>query len=144
MSITGEMFLTHVKEAEGFREKPYKCPAGKLTIGYGFNIEDRGIPEEVAEFWLKHELESCVKELQGKLAGRPLVKTLGSVRGAILTDMAFNMGVPRLLTFKKMFAALDAGDYEKAADEMLDSKWAKQVKGRAVKLSEVMRTGVWT
>jgi lysozyme len=55
--------------------------------------------------------------------------------------MAFNMGVPRLNKFKKMWAAVHDGDYPTAAKEMLDSRWATQVKGRAVKLSNAMHNG---
>lgn len=138
MSIT-EKLLSHVKQAEGFREKPYVCPAGKLTIGYGFNIEDRGIPEEVAEFWLDYELGRIAVELPNL----EVQARLDDPRYCVLIDMCFNLGLPRLLKFKKMFAALEEQDYDKAADEMLDSKWARQVGRRATFLAEVMRTGVW-
>jgi len=56
-------------------------------------------------------------------------------------DMAFNMGVPRLCKFKKMWAAIYAGDYNTAAIEMLDSRWATQVGTRAIKLSKAMEEG---
>ena len=56
--------------------------------------------------------------------------------------MAFNMGIPRLMKFKKMWANIEGNNYELAAIEMLDSKWADQVKGRATKLSEAMKTGI--
>ena len=56
-------------------------------------------------------------------------------------DMAFNMGVPRLCKFKNMWAAVEAGDFDTASIEMLDSRWARQVKSRATKLAEAMKTG---
>ena len=57
--------------------------------------------------------------------------------------MCFNMGLSRLMTFKKMLLALEKGLYQIAADEMLDSKWAKQVSRRAEFLAQIMRTGIW-
>jgi lysozyme len=56
-------------------------------------------------------------------------------------DMAFNMGVPRLCKFKNMWAAIYDGNYEIASLEMMDSRWAKQVGSRAVKLSDAMKAG---
>ena len=53
--------------------------------------------------------------------------------------MAFNLGITRLQKFKKMFAALNAGDYHKASEEGLDSKWAKQVYNRAKRLMNRLR-----
>lgn len=135
-----EKLIAHVKEAEGFRERPYVCPAGKLTIGYGFNLADRGIPEEIADIWLKRALVVVINELEPDLQDFP---NLSDERTAVLIDMAYNMGVPRLRMFKKMLQALATEDYEKAADEMLDSLWARQVGRRAVYLSKVMRTGIW-
>tara|TARA_R100001460_G_C3417066_1_gene160404 strand:- start:237 stop:416 length:180 start_codon:yes stop_codon:yes gene_type:complete len=56
-------------------------------------------------------------------------------------DMAFNMGVPRLCKFKNMWAAIHDGNYEIASLEMMDSRWARQVGSRAVKLSDAMKAG---
>jgi lysozyme len=64
-----------------------------------------------------------------------------NVRRFVVKNMLFNIGLGRLLGFKKMLAAVRAGDYDRAAEEMMDSKWARQVKGRAVELAEMMRTG---
>lgn len=71
----------------------------------------------------------------------PWWRGLDEVRKAILINMCFNLGLPRLMTFRKMLKALEDRNYELAAKEMLDSKWAKQVGNRAIELSEMMRTG---
>jgi lysozyme len=71
----------------------------------------------------------------------PCVEDLDSVRQLILMDMAYNMGVPRLCKFKKMWAAIEEGSYEIASIEMMDSRWSKQVGSRAVKLSDAMKAG---
>ena len=57
-----------------------------------------------------------------------------------LLNMAYNMGVPNLMGFKKMFTALDAQDYAEAGLEALDSKWARQVPNRAMEIAnEIMK-----
>ena len=63
------------------------------------------------------------------------------IRQKVLIDMAVNLGVGGLLQFRRMIAAIELGDYGAAADQMLDSRWAEQVKTRADRLAEMMRTG---
>lgn len=131
-------WLELTKGFEGLRLKPYTCPAGKLTIGYGHNLDDNGITQEVAEILLKTDLAYARMEVTAKLS---YIGKLSEARQFVLVDMCFNMGITRLMTFKKMLAALERGDYKTAAKEMLDSRWAFQVKTRAVKLAEMMKTG---
>lgn len=123
---------------EGLRLKPYICPAGKLTIGVGRNLDDKGITKAEALLLLDHDINEVVMALHRKL---PWFDYLGLARQDVLVNMAFNMGVTALLKFKKMLAAVEAGDYHRAADEMLASKWAGQVGRRATRLAVVMREG---
>jgi len=122
---------------EGLRLNPYRCPAGKLTIGVGRNLEDKGISMAEALFLLRNDVE----EVRTQLERYPWYTQLDPVRQKVLIDMAFNLGIGGLMQFRKMLAALEAGDYGKTADEMLDSKWARQVGKRAQRLAEMMRTG---
>jgi lysozyme len=71
----------------------------------------------------------------------PCVEELDAVRQLVLVDMAFNMGVPRLSKFKKMWAAIHENKFDVAAKEMLDSRWANQVKSRSTKLAHAMHYG---
>ncbi|HEX2113147.1 MAG TPA: glycoside hydrolase family protein [Alphaproteobacteria bacterium] len=122
---------------EGVRLKPYRCPAGKLTIGIGRNLDDVGLTRGEAFMLASNDIVRTEALLE-KLA---VWGALGDVRQRVLCDMAFNMGVAGLMQFRKMFAAIEAQDFARAADEMLASAWAKQVPGRADKLARMMRTG---
>jgi lysozyme len=122
---------------EGLRLKAYLCPAGKLTIGIGRNLEDTGITRQEAFMLASND----VARIEGELAGLACWAGLSDARQRVLCDMAFNIGVSGLMQFRKMLAAIEANDFERAADEMLRSKWARQVKGRAEALARMMRTG---
>lgn len=135
-----EKAMQYTRKYEGLRLKPYKCPAGKLTIGYGHNLEDNGITAEQAEQMLKQDMEYADLECYASI---PEYGYLNDARKFVLLDMCFNMGINRLLTFKKMLAAIKNGYFDRAAYEMLDSKWAIQVGRRAAELSEIMRKGEW-
>ena len=130
----------YTKRFEGLRLKPYLCPAGKLTIGYGHNIEDNGITEEIAVKLLDTDLANAEREVRAKFSS---YAKLNEARQFVLVDMCFNIGINRLLTFKKMFAALAKGEYHTAAREMLNSRWAVQVGNRAKTLAEIMKSGVY-
>lgn len=122
---------------EGLRLKPYHCTAGKLTIGVGRNIEDIGITKEEALYMLDSDISRICQELDKAL---PWWRTLSDTRRRVLVNMGF-MGVPRLLGFVKALAAMKSGDYEEAAEQMHESRWAGQVGQRATRLCEMMRHG---
>lgn len=126
-----------IKEHEGLRLNPYECTAGKLSIGYGRNLDDNGISEVEANALLDNDLDSVCLRLESQ----DFWSSLCCARQAVLMDMCFNLGWPRLSGFRKMLAALRVADFEAASREMLSSKWARQVGKRAEKLAKIMRTG---
>ena len=134
-----EKIAARIRKSEGLSYLPYKCPTGHLTIGYGHNLE-HGISIEAAEFLLRQDIEIATKQVKNAFIWWP---KLTEARFYVLVDMTFNMGISRLCGFKKMLAAMEQGDYQTAAKEMLESKWAGQVKRRAVELSKIMQTGEW-
>lgn len=134
-----EKWMSVTKRYEGLRLKPYTCPAGHLTIGYGHNLEN-GITADMAEYMLRRDIALAQMEVGAKL---PWASQLDEVRQFVLIDMCFNMGLSKLLTFKKFLAALQQRDYVTAAQEMLNSRWAKQVARRAGELAEMMKKGVY-
>ena len=117
--------------------KPYRDTVGKLTIGYGRNLDDVGIEPEEADWMLDHDIAIRIGALHARLRWFDQVDP---VRQRVLINMAF-MGVEKLLGFHKMLAALMVRDYETAARELLDSKYATQVGQRAVRLAHMLRTG---
>ena len=122
---------------EGFKLKPYVDTVGKLTVGVGRNLTDRGISEETALQMLEEDLDV----VQADMATFPWWAGLDVVRQTVLADMRFNLGPARFRAFKNTLKAVAEGRYADAAAGMLASKWAKQVKGRATKLAKMMETG---
>lgn len=123
---------------EALKTKPYKCTAGKLTIGVGRNLDDNGITEDEALYLLNNDIENCVKDLDRNV---PSWRSHNEFRQNVLIELCFNIGINRMLGFKKMLAALQKNEYASAADEMLDSKWARQVGQRSATMAQMMRTG---
>lgn len=133
-----DRLLDQIKRHEGFRSKPYKCSMGVLTIGYGRNLESNGVSRQEALDMLFTDMAKARKSV---IEAVPCATHLDEVRLDTLVNMAFNLGIFGLLKFRRMLAALDAGNYKKASDEMLDSQWANQVGPRAVELAIQMETG---
>lgn len=131
-----ELLVLH----EGIRRFPYRCTAGKLTIGVGFNLDDVGLYEEEINFILNNRIDRTEAEVERAF---PWYHELDPVRQAVIVDMAYNMGMNTLSKFKRTLGSVRDGNYKLAAEQMLQSKWARQVKGRAVRLSKMMETGAW-
>jgi len=125
--------IEQIKEHEGFRGMPYTDTRGFPTIGYGTKLP---IDEEEAELLLKKRLNDTVKDLKRNY---PNFDNLPPTIQEVLLDMGYNMGVPNLMKFRKMWQAIDEGDWEKMADEMVDSRWYHQVGNRAKHLVQVVR-----
>jgi lysozyme len=137
-----ELLQSHIKWAEaaaGPELFPYQDSVGVLTIGYGRNLDDKGISRAEAGLMLVNDMEAAIKDAKTL----PYWHDLDPVRQLVLADMSFNLGLPKLLRFKKMHAAIELTDYKLAAHEMKDSKWYRQTERRAKVLYEAMLTGIW-
>lgn len=126
-----------IKLHEGLELKPYRCSAGRLTIGWGRNLQDKGITETEADALLEHDI--C--EARAAADRFKWFWLLNEARQGVVVEMIFNLGLPNFLRFQKAVQALRDSDFEGAADEMLDSLWAAQVGSRATTLAEIMRSG---
>ena len=130
---------SRLKKAEDLRLKPYQDTTGYLTIGYGRCLDKVGISTNEAELMLEADLYHA----SDAYLSLPLekVRNLNVNRRRVIVEMIFNIGSSGVLGFKRMWKAIAAGDFNLASDEMLDSKWARQVKGRAVRMAHEMRNG---
>jgi len=118
---------------------PYRDTVEKLTIGYGRNLDDRGITREEAELMLTTDLAFAIADA----SSLPFWDSLDPVRQIVISDMLYNLGLTKFRYFKRLIAALEKRDYILAAVEMKDSKWYKQTTRRAKVLVEAMQTGIW-
>jgi lysozyme len=140
---------------EGLKLKPYKCTAGKWTIGVGrcyetnpFTAEElkaigdweHGITKNAALTLLRNDIASCKKQLLAKF---PFYKNLDKERQYALLDMCFQLGIKGLSKFKKMIKALENNNYEQASSECLNSDYAKQTPARAKRIANLIKTGEW-
>lgn len=145
-----ERLTAQIQASEGLRLAAYRCTAGRLTVGFGHNCDASPVPgvsrvgdritREHAEELFQADLAAVVWEVRKAL---PWVTTLDSPRQAVLYDMAFNMGTRGLLGFRNTLRFIEAGDYKRAARNMLQSKWADDVGRRADRLADQMATGEW-
>ena len=138
--------IPRLKLDEGFRAAAYPDPithAEPITIGYGATFHDLKLgtvwtePQAAAD--LIKRVAGFAEQLDDQLAWW---RTIGPVRAAVLLNMAYNLGIHGLLGFSGTLAAVKALQFELASLKMLQSAWARQVGGRALRLSNQMRTGV--
>ena len=136
---------SELRRDEGVRLKPYRDTVGKITIGVGRNLTDVGITPEEADLMLDHDIAVAIGGLSARL---PWFTDLDPVRQRALVNLAFNIGVDGLLGFHRMLTALRLGVqtgeqqyYDRAAGEALNSSYAKQTKGRAIRVANMLRTG---
>jgi len=132
--------LTVYDDATGKPIGPGDTLVGHPTIGFGRALDVRGVTQAEAGELLDHDLVATAAEISGAL---PWAVSLDPVRLAALRDMAHNLGVRGVCGFRKALAALKAGDFDRCADELLDSRWQTQVPVRAGRLAGMMRSGSW-
>ena len=122
---------------EGLRLKAYADSVGKISIGVGRNLDDNGISKPIAMLLLYEDIE------QAESDARKLVPNFEQMPEPIrrgLVNMSFNLGHSRLSSFKKMLAYIRVLEFAAAADEALDSKWARQVGVRAERIADLYRS----
>ena len=131
--------IEELKEEEGFSRHCYICTEGKHTVGYGRNIDSNGglgLSQAEAEMLLANDVQRSVDECS---RGFGWFDDLDTVRQSVIVHLAFWIGYPSLSTFSRMSMAIARQDFETAANELLDSKLARQVPGRAARLAEQLR-----
>jgi len=127
--------LEIIKEHEGFRQYPYKCSANKTTIGYGHNLDDRGISKKIAEMIFKEDINVAIDDVFEIF---PDFHKFTENQKIVLVDMMFNLGIIRFRKFRKMIRAIKKGDWKKAIIEMRNSRWYSQVTNRVEDLIDLL------
>ena len=131
-------FIDQLRIHEGVEKTVYNDSEGIPPLGVGRNLRDRGLSDDEIDYLLSNDIDIVVDELDKVM---PWWKDLDEVRQRVLCDLVFNLGMPRFSGFKKSISYMKQQMWDQAADELLDSKWARQVGSRAQTLSEMMRTG---
>ena len=135
-----KQIVADLKRHEGLRLHAYQDHLGYWTIGYGRLIDKErggGISKDEAEMLLEHDIDRVASRLQSERGFR---LAPDSVKRA-LVNMAFQLGTGGLLGFSRMWAALERRDYEQAAEEALDSRWAEQTPNRAAEVAKWIKQG---
>lgn len=125
-----------IKRHEGFQPEPYIDTLGHITIGYGHKVES--ITTEYAESLLSSDLNRALMDAID-LFYPDIWPKLSELRRGVLIEMVYQLGKTGVSKFVKMKAALDIGDYQEAAAQMVDSQWYEQTEGRCARLAYIMR-----
>jgi len=130
-----------LRRHEGAETHAYRCSERKMTIGVGRNIDKHGglgLADDEIDYLLQNDIDRVFSELDNEYEW---FADLDDTRQDAMVDIAFNLGSTKLRSFKNALTAMEVGDWNMAAEEWLDSRWARQVKGRATELAGMIRTG---
>jgi lysozyme len=133
-----QILRARLTRTEGRRNRPYVDTVGKLTIGIGHNLTDKGISDSIVDALFVEDISQAERDAKTLVA----YEKIDPIRQTVLIDMVFNIGIDKLREFKNTLSYIARGAFEEAADEMLRSEWAKQVGNRAIELSRIIRTGI--
>jgi lysozyme len=136
-----QRLIETLKRHEGVKYYVYKDHLGYETIGVGRCLKQGvglGLTHDEVDYLLMNDINRCLEELD---AAFPWFKDLTEIRREAMINLCFNLGLTRLRKFEKALAAMSIHNYEEAANEFLDSRWAKQVGNRAAEVTEMIRTG---
>ena len=136
-----DRLIEQLKRHEGVKTHVYKDINGLEHIGVGRNISKTGIglTMEEIDYLLSNDILRCIKELSSEYPWFGQIES--EPRQEAIINIFLNLGATKYRGFKLANAAMAAGLYDLAATEFLDSRWAKQVGGRALELSDLIKTG---
>lgn len=120
---------------------PYQDSEGIWTIGYGHNLEAKGIPAEFANMLFQADIADAIQDIRHCFS---CYDQLSRPRQQVLVSMSFNLGRTRLAKFVRFIGAVHLGKWSEAADEILDSDAARNplLKARYHTLARMMREDV--
>ena len=118
----------------------YQDTENLWTIGYGICIERTGLREHEAEYLLKSRIEESFRELNITFRW---FRRLNTARQDALVDLIYNIGFPSFLGFKKAIEAFEVNDFNEAASQILDSRYGRELPGRALEISQMIKHGAY-
>ena len=138
-----EQLREMLRRHEGVRNFVYLCSEGYETIGVGRNIADSGLglSDDEVDYLLDNDIKRVREALNDEYYW---FGALNDARQEAMIDISFNLGQTRLRGFKKALDAMSTEDFDRAADEFMDSKWSEQVGNRATEVTEMIRTGEYS
>jgi len=139
-----QKLIEMLRKHEGVETHAYKCTADKITIGVGRNIDPAGglgLSQDEIDYLLTNDIKRVTAELDKAF---PWFSVLDEVRRYALIDLCFNLGLTRLKLFRLALGAMENQDYETASKEFLNSNWAKQVGTRAITITDMIRSGLYS
>jgi lysozyme len=128
--------LESIKKHEGFVEHVYDDSLDIPTIGYGFAIKDLVLDEDIAEEILIRKLEKLKRNANSRFRW---LEDMPVVIQEVILNMCYQLGITGVSKFRRAISAFQEGDWDEAANEMLDSLWARQTPNRATELSNIVR-----
>ena len=135
MTLNRDHLMKDLINDEGLKLKLYRDTVGKMTVGVGRNIEDRGISEDEAMYMLGNDISIVLRDLDAVI---PEWRTLDEPRARALANMCFQLGRVRFCQFTKMIDAIRKHDFAEAGREARDSLWYKQVPSRAERVIKLL------
>ena len=129
-----------LKRQEGKSRWAYEDHLGYVTVGVGRCLDPEkglGLSDDEIDYLLRNDITRCYQELDVF----DWFHNLDETRQHAIVSMLFQLGLPKFLEFKKTLAFLAGGKYSQAAEEMLDSRWARQTPNRAREISYMVETG---
>lgn len=127
-----------LRQQEGVRRFPYFCPANQLTVGAGRNIQAIPFSDDEIDLMLANDIHRVTNELNNTFSW---FSELSQARSDAMICIGYNLGLNRLLLFKRALFSMSQGKWSDAAYHFMDSKWAKQVPARAQMLTRIIKTG---
>ena len=128
--------INSIKAHEGYEPMVYQCTEGHDTIGVGFKVDDLFLSEKVCDLILEEKLNELIPQIERKLSWFRYAQDEVKL---VIVNMCYQMGLSGVLKFKRALAAMEIKNWEMAADEMLDSLWARQTSRRANELADLIR-----
>lgn len=132
-----DALIAQLRLHEGVRKFAYMDTVGKITVGVGRNLSDKGLSDDEILYLLNNDIDECVADL----ATFPWFAKLDAIRQRVMVDFRFNVGAAGLRKFHGLLRALERGNYADAAKHLYGSLWYRQVKTRGERLVQMMRTG---